>query len=519
MSRQSQFAASLFFIIFSLPISFGYSETNSVSLYIEASKLENSGDYIKAADIISKLLSEEKSAHLYSKLVELFISAGEDEKAIESLKKAEQAFPSDPYFKFLLGQLYEFYKKNPESALKYYMGAAGLSNDPKYLLSASRAAEGAGDYKTAVEIMNKIVKQNPNVSDFYADRGRILQKLKQIDKSIEDLKKAVELDSNMPAMLRLADIYLSRNDNASAKKLLEKIAEQKGDFIIPELKLGDIYKNEKDYAKAIELYSSVAGKLQGKDRANVLKQLGLLQYETGDIDNATISLQWVTELVPDDTAGAFLAGYIYESQKKYDEASKIYENALKYNPKYTQLLKRMAAINILRNNGDEALKYLKNIDSLEYDVDYYLLLSESHSIKKDHNKAAIALIDGLNENPTDTTILYGLAMQYEFLKERDKAEEVLKKALSIQPENPILLNFLGYLYADMGINLDEAQKMVGKALEKEPENPAYLDSMGWVYYKQKKNKKAFEYIEKAYKLMPDDPEIKIHFEEIKKTIK
>lgn len=519
MSKYSIFLSVIFFIVFSLPLSFGYSETNSVSLYMEASKLESSGEYSKAADIIEKLLKDEKSAYLYSKLAELLISSGDDARAFLSLQKAEKAFPQDPYFKFLLGQLSEFYKKDSASALKYYMAAAKLSDDPKYLLSASRAAESAKDYKAALDIIDKLIAKNAGVSDFYADRGRIYQKLKDTDKSVADLKKAIEIDSNMGAMLRLADIYLSRNQNGEAKKLLEKIAGQKENLIIPELKLGDIYKSEKEYAKAIELYSQVADKLEGRDRAMILKQLGALQYEIGDIDNASRSFLWVTELVPEDTSAAFFAGYIYESQKKYAEAEKVYENALKYNPKYAQLLKRMAALNVLESDGDGALKYLKNIDPVEYDVDYYLLLSESYSVKKDHNKAAIVLIDALNENPTDTTVLYALAMQYEFLKERDKAADTLKKALSLDPESPLLQNFLGYLYAEMGENLDEAEALINKALAKEPENAAYIDSLGWVYFKKKNYKKALEYIEKAYKIMPEDSEVKEHLEKVRKAVK
>lgn len=515
-----KFLSSIFlsaiFIITAAPAS---AETGSIALYLEASKFESSGEYVKAADIIAQMLAEEKSAHLYSKLAELLLAAGQDERAMQSLLTAEKDFPSDPYFKFLLGQLYEFYKKDSATALKYYMKGSTLSDEPKYLLAASRTAESSGNFKTALDIMNKIIAKNPTVSNYYSDRGRIYLKSNQTNKGIADFKKAIEIDANLPAMLRLADIYLSKNDNESAKKLLEKIAEQKRDLIIPELKLGDIYKDEKDYAKAIELYSQVAAKLSGKDRAAVLKQMGILQYETGDIDNASRSFQWVTELTPEDPSGAYFAGYVYENLKKYDEAKKIYEDALIYNPKYAQILKRLAAINIIQNNGEVALKYLQNIDSIEYDVDYYLLLSESYSIRKDHNKAAITLIDALNENPTDITVLYALAMQYELLKERSKAIDVLKKAIGIEPDNSILQNFLGYLYADMGINLDEAHKLISRALEKEPENAAYLDSLGWLYFKQKNYKKALEYIEKAYKLMPEDPEINEHLEKVKKLVK
>lgn len=79
----------------------------------------------------------------------------------------------------------------------------------------------------------------------------------------------------------------------------------------------------------------------------------------------------------------------------------------------------------------------------------------------------------------------------------------------MEPENSLFLNYLGYLYADSGVNLEEAEKLVKKALESEPDNGAYLDSLGWIYFKLGKMKKARVLLEKAIAL-EKDPEIYEH---------
>ena len=503
-------------VLFLCSVGFVYGN-NNVSLYLKAGELESDGKYKEAGEVVAVIAKAEKSAHLYQRAAELFIQAGDGAKAEELLLTAEKQFPDDVYFKFTLGQIYEFTKGNYQEAYKYYAAAANLSNEAQYRVAAARAADNSGNHKEALKIIDSLITENPD-SKYFAERGKIYLNIGNRDKAVADFKKAVEIDENMPAMLRLADIYLAENNLEDAKIILEKITSKGGNLIIPELTLGEIYREEKDYDKAIEIYSVAADRLQGKDRAAVLKQLGSIQYEIGDYDNASRSFEWVFELTPEDSASAYFAGYIYEYLGNMEKAKEIYEKALKIHPDYAQLLERMAVIYIQENNPEKALEYAEMIHTVERDVDYYLIVSEVYNMQKNHNKAAIALIAGLEENPTNPDILYSLAMQYEYLKERDKTIDTLKKALSSDPDNPVFQNFLGYVYADMDINLEEAHDLISKALKQDPENAAYIDSMAWVLFKMKDYKKAYEYIEKAFAIMPDDPDISSHLKVIRDKI-
>ena len=96
--------------------------------------------------------------------------------------------------------------------------------------------------------------------------------------------------------------------------------------------------------------------------------------------------------------------------------------------------------------------------------------------------------------------------------------ELIEKALEIEPNNHLFQNFLGYMYAETGTNLDEALNLIEKALKQEPENGAYLDSLGWVYYKKKDYKKAYKYINEALKYMPDEKELLDHLNAVKKAM-
>jgi tetratricopeptide (TPR) repeat protein len=86
----------------------------------------------------------------------------------------------------------------------------------------------------------------------------------------------------------------------------------------------------------------------------------------------------------------------------------------------------------------------------------------------------------------------------------------LTRALELDPQHADAMNYLGYLDADAGVNLDEARALIERAVELDPTNGAYIDSLGWVYYKLGQVDEAIEYLERAAQLLDTDPVIFDH---------
>jgi Flp pilus assembly protein TadD len=86
----------------------------------------------------------------------------------------------------------------------------------------------------------------------------------------------------------------------------------------------------------------------------------------------------------------------------------------------------------------------------------------------------------------------------------------MKKAIALNPANAQALNYLGYSYAEDGVNLPEAEKLIKRALDIEPEDGFYVDSLGWVYYQKGDYQKAVEQLERAVNLTGEDPTITEH---------
>ena len=93
----------------------------------------------------------------------------------------------------------------------------------------------------------------------------------------------------------------------------------------------------------------------------------------------------------------------------------------------------------------------------------------------------------------------------------EEAEDLFRKMLDTDPENPGVLNYLGYMLANNGTKLDEALGMIKKAVDMEPANGAYLDSLGWAYFKLGKYDLAEDNLIKASQHeMGSDPTVQEH---------
>jgi Flp pilus assembly protein TadD len=107
-------------------------------------------------------------------------------------------------------------------------------------------------------------------------------------------------------------------------------------------------------------------------------------------------------------------------------------------------------------------------------------------------------------------LLFNRAAAFEGLRQYNEAAGQIKKLFTIEPNNIEALNFLGYLYAEQGVQLDEAEQLIRRALEAQPENGYYLDSLAWVHFKRAEYDKAVAVQNKAISYVPDDPVMHEH---------
>ena len=115
---------------------------------------------------------------------------------------------------------------------------------------------------------------------------------------------------------------------------------------------------------------------------------------------------------------------------------------------------------------------------------------------------------------TDWRLFYARGITYERTKRWPQAEADLLKALELEPDQPFVLNYLGYSWVDQGLNLDRAKAMLHRAVELRPDDGFIVDSLGWAYYRLGENDKAVTYLERAVELEPGDPVLNDHLGDV-----
>lgn len=105
---------------------------------------------------------------------------------------------------------------------------------------------------------------------------------------------------------------------------------------------------------------------------------------------------------------------------------------------------------------------------------------------------------------------YARGTSYERIKNWDAAEADLEKALSLYPDQPLILNYLGYSWIDQGRKLKEGMAHIEKAVALKPDDGYIVDSLGWAHYMQGNFEEAVRYLERAVELKPDDPVLNDH---------
>ena len=126
---------------------------------------------------------------------------------------------------------------------------------------------------------------------------------------------------------------------------------------------------------------------------------------------------------------------------------------------------------------------------------------------KVYNQALLRVSDIKKDN---WDLLYARGMAYERSNQWEKAEKDLLKVLEFLPNQPEVLNYLGYSWVDKGYKMNEAKDLIEKAVKLRPRDPYIVDSLGWAYYKLNEFNKAVVELEKALALKPTDPIINDH---------
>ena len=403
------------------------------------------------------------------------------------MRSLNTTFPNVPAGQYALARL-ALRSGDFDLALTNAKAAAG--SDPNWLeaqLLYARSLLVSGKTDESLAIAGGLAAEHPEtqVQLQYAELLLSAGKPRDAEKRLNDI--LAKSPGNPEAVRALAFLALTeqRLDEAKAR-----FGELRGDpNYRPEAfyYLGRIAETEKDFLQATRSYARVTDGTHAVEAQ--LRTARIMYAEQNDPEGAVRHLRDFGEANPRFATNMLVAqAQLLLQMKKPQEAMKLFDDALAASP------------------DDPTLRAAH--------VQLYVLLVQDAIDRKALDEADTVLNQGLQRYPGETSLRYSQALLLEDQGKNKKAVDVLQSLAKDSPDDPAVLNALGYLLTDQFDRHVEARGYIQKALALNPDSPAIIDSMGWVLYKLGDYNGALDYLERAYRL-EQDPEIAAHLVDVR----
>ena len=461
-----------------------------------------------AADYLSKALIEDPdNPVLIEKLFLLEVSSGNMPDAEELATKVLSFNSQHRMARIVLG-LRDFRVRHYADARRNFAEASytPVGELTSALLTAWTFA-GEGSLNDALATLNKL-DGNDSFANFQSYHSALIADyLSSAVRAEASYKKAYEQAGTSLRVVQAYGNFLERhNRRDEAIKIYQTFLEGGEENILIELALKRAQDNKAPYQ-----FIATPGAGAGE----ALFSLAAAMTDEQSIDVALLYAQLSLAFNADRPVVLTLLGDIYVDTKQYQNAINAYEQTPPGSPLRVNADTEIA-INLQRlERTKEAQQKLKEIiakDPKNYDALVTLgnvyRSNEEFKPASDTYSTALALV--AQPEKEHWRILYYRGIAYERQKLWDKAEADFRQALALSPDEPLVLNYLGYSMIEKKMNLNEALGMVKKAVELKPNDGYIVDSLGWAYFQLGDFEEAATLIERAVDLNPAAPIIGEH---------
>ncbi len=468
----------------------------------------------------------------------------------EALEAFEKALSCDPTATYIEKKLPVLLFRQGKNELAAELLRTGISRDPEdidqYLLLAHLAIQ-QNNRDEAIALYNEVLKREPTNEGV---RLRLAILSVQQDK-LEDAEKIFRsLLADNPE-LSLAKIYLARllqmkGDTLLATETYEKALQQNWS---PDLvyEIIDFYLSQEKYDDILILYDSILDNNPNNERAligriqtllamgrdeDALVELRNLRESNGNMDKLDMAISktllrlgkiseatTILEGLRQGEAASeanYLLGLIAFQDKQLAKSLEYIKAVTAGSEEYADAVYLQVRIFRTQGENDLALSLLKDVTSDPEKIHplFYALLSSIYQEQDRMDEAMAILTAGAVTFPESEQLHFEHALLLERSGLREQALASMVRVLEISPENPEALNYIGYTWADMNINLEQAYQYILRAIKMKPENGFIRDSLGWVEYRLGNFSTALAELLHALELEPNDPNIYEHLGDV-----
>ena len=460
-----------------------------------------------SAYYLNVLKADPRNPELLSRAFLSVLSDGDIDEAGRLADRVLQIDRNDRIARLVVGVRALKLKQYPLARQNFAQSVRGPVTDLTATLLSAWALSGSGDTRAAVDTLDHLA--GPDWYAIFKDLHAAL--ILDIANNKKDAGKRYERAYKAdPVAVRTVEAYgryLSRVGNKEeALKIYSEFEKTVPNHPV-------VMAEEKEVATGEKLPLLANSPQSGA--AEALYGLGASIGRRGGEDLALIYLQLALYLEPSQPMALLALADLYESLKKPDLAIKVYDRI-----PASSSLHRNAEIQIASDldaldRTDEAKKRLERLVA-DHPKDNEAIIAFANILRgrKDFAECADAYSKAIAniavpEKP-NWVLFYFRGICYERSKQWPLAEADLKKALQLYPDQPLVLNYLGYSWVDQGVNLDDGMNMIRRAVEQRPDDGYIVDSLGWANFRIGNYEEAVKELERAVELKPEDSTINDH---------
>jgi tetratricopeptide (TPR) repeat protein len=369
------------------------------------------------------------------------------------------------------------------------------------------AAAGEGDQKTATADAQSLHAQHIADGPAYFNEAMIAEMFGQNDVADSDYRQALQISGPMPRVVEAYGRFLERNGRTDdARALYTKLSTDEGFASIVGPGLMRL-------ATGVKPQPMVTTPEDGA--AEALFDIAASFNDESSRDASILYLRLALYLRPKLNLATILLADRFESLGKYDDAIKAYQNIGQDSPYYRLAAVEVAVDKARLNRTDESIADLKALSTqFPSDIELWTALGDAYrqagkfpDATKAYDKAIESAGPPVKKN---WPLYYARAIAEQQSKNWPAAEADLKQALALNPNEPQVLNYLGYSWVDQKKNIPQALTMLEKARSLAPQDGYIVDSVGWAYFELGRYDDAAKTLEDAVQLVPGDPTINDH---------
>jgi tetratricopeptide (TPR) repeat protein len=452
------------------------------------------------------LRGDPRNPELLQRAFMAVLQSGEIDEAVRLAERLLQVDKSDRVARLVLGVRAIKQKQYATARQQLALSVRGPITDLAAALLTAWTQVGPNDSKHAVDAIDKL--NGPESYNLLKDlhAGLILDQSGHRRDALKRLERAYQYDPNV---LRVAQAYGSQLSRLGNREQALKVFKTLDEALPRHPLVRDALRDVEAGRRVPPLVDSPQA-----GAAEALYTIGSALGRRGE-EVAIVYLQLALYLAPNHGLALTSLADIYEGMRKPELAIKTYERISSASP-LSHNARIQRALNLDQiERSDEAIADLERIvDADASDREAVMALGNVLRSRKKFAECATVYgkaIDGIAQpQKTDWVVFYFRGICYERSKQWPKAEVDMKKALELSPEQPLVLNYLGYSWVDQGVRLEEGMRMIRRAVEQRADDGYIVDSLGWAYYRMGDFENAVKYLEQAVELKPEDPTINDH---------